>query len=69
MYNRAKKSKKTDWRARLANSTTSHKSFRFSVAKSQIVAVYGTFPNATYLSVGHLQRKFIAQYVYLFIYL
>jgi hypothetical protein len=27
---------------------TSHKSFRFSIAKSQIVAIYGIFPNATY---------------------
>ena len=32
--------------ARLANSPTSHKSFRFSIAKSQIVAIYGIFPNA-----------------------
>ena len=31
------------------NSPTSHKSFRFSIAESQIVAIYGIFPNATYI--------------------
>jgi hypothetical protein len=50
----------TGWRTRLANSPKSHKwSFRYSVAKSQIVAIYGIFPNVICRWNIYLYRTYI----------